>query len=583
MKFMKLGTRPDTFITTEATRSVSSEVSTDLKIKVQNRLYLLHKQFPLLSKCLHLQTLCAAESTAGAADHAIIELSAFPGGADAFEICAKFCYEITVTLSAANVVPVRCAAEYLQMTEAADRGNLIAKIEVFFKSCILPRWKDTLVALQCTRQYAASCEELRITGRCVDSIAMMIADETSSSEGRWAEDICVLGIDHYWRIMVAVKSAGTIPENSESESLKEITLKHRLLLERVVSLLPAEKGAVSCSFLLNLLKAANILDASVSSKMELARRVGVQLEEATVADLLIPSQSSATETLHDVDIVTSISQEFMLQEQSPPTSPSRAKLKCEKRRSRSVENAEFENSRRSSSATHGSKLKVAKLIDGYLAEIAKDANLPIEKVTALAEAVPEFARPCHDDLYRAIDIYLRAHPALDKSAKKRLCRVLDCRKLSVETCIHAVQNDILPLRVIVQVLYFYERARAAMPGDGAAELTRGIRALLAKSSAEDEKEEQEQEQEQEEDSEIRRFRKGALLDDQWSISGAKYHPKMKLSALMKLDELDDDVAPREGLFRSTSSRIKTLCAIPSKPNWFLSKLRNVNRSITERH
>lgn len=391
----------------------------------------MNQQFPLLSKCLHLQTLCAAESTAGAADHAIIELPAFPGGADAFEICAKFCYEITVTLSAANVVPVRCAAEYLQMTEAADCGNLIAKIEVFFKSCILPRWKDTLVALQCTRQYAASCEELRITGRCVDSIAMMIADETSSSEGRWAEDICVLGIDHYWRIMVAVKSAGTvsnkiigdalylytrkwlpimqIPENSdsESESLKEITSKHRLLLERVVSLLPAEKGAVSCSFLLNLLKAANILDASVSSKMELARRVGVQLEEATVADLLIPSRSSAIETLHDVDIVMSILQEFMLQEQSPPTSPTRVKLKCEKRRPRSVENAEFENSRRSSSATHGSKLKVAKLIDGYLAEIAKDANLPIEKVTALAEAVPEFARPCHDDLYRAIDIYLR--------------------------------------------------------------------------------------------------------------------------------------------------------------------------------
>lgn len=387
------------------------------------------QQFPLLSKCLHLQALCAAESTAGAADHGAIELPAFPGGADAFEICAKFCYEITVTLSAANVVPVRCAAEYLQMTEAADRGNLIAKIEVFFKSCILPRWKDTLVALQCARQYAASCEELRITGRCVDSIATMIADGTSSSEGRWAEDVCVLGIDHYWRIMLAVKSAGTvsnkstgdalslytrkwlpitqIPENSESESLEEITLKHRLLLERVVSLLPAEKGAVSCSFLLNLLKAANILDASASSKMELARRVGVQLEEATVADLLVPSRSSAAETLHDVDIVTSILQEFMLQEQSPPTSPTRAKLKCEKRRPRSVENAEFENSRRSSSATHGSKLKVAKLVDGYLAEIAKDANLPTEKVTALAEAVPAFARPCHDDLYRAIDIYLR--------------------------------------------------------------------------------------------------------------------------------------------------------------------------------
>jgi len=37
---------------------------------------------------------------------------------------------------------------------------------------------------------------------------------------------------------------------------------------------------------------------------------------------------------------------------------------------------------------------------------------------------------------------------------------MDCRKLSVEACAHVVQNERLPLRVVVQVLFF-EQARAA--------------------------------------------------------------------------------------------------------------------------
>jgi cyclophilin family peptidyl-prolyl cis-trans isomerase len=145
--------------------------------------------------------------------------------------------------------------------------------------------------------------------------------------------------------------------------------------------------------------------------MELARRVGLQLEEARVSDLLIPSLSYAHDTLYDVDIVMIILEQFMLQGQSPPTSPPRSKLGSERRRSRSAENIDFEfqESRRSSSASHSSKLKVAKLVDGYLQEIARDVNLPLSKFIAIAEAIPHFARLDHDDLYRAIDIYLKVN------------------------------------------------------------------------------------------------------------------------------------------------------------------------------
>ena len=49
---------------------------------------------------------------------------------------------------------------------------------------------------------------------------------------------------------------------------------------------------------------------------------------------------------------------------------------------------------------------------------------------------------------------------MDKSSRKKLCRVLNCRKLSETASMHAAQNELLPLRVVVQVLFF-ENARVA--------------------------------------------------------------------------------------------------------------------------
>ncbi|XP_020237159.1 BTB/POZ domain-containing protein At1g67900, partial [Cajanus cajan] len=362
--------------------------------------------------------------------------------------------------------------------------------------------------------------------------------------------------------------------DSDSDSASELTSKHRLLLESIVSLLPAEKGAVSCSFLLKLLKAANILNASASSKVELATRVGLQLEEATVNDLLIRSVSNTNDMVYDVDLVMIILEQFMLQGQSPPTSPPRSRLTIERRRSRSAENInfEFQESRRSSSASHSSKLKVAKLVDRYLQEVARDANLPLSKFIALAETIPEFARLDHDDLYRAIDIYLKAHPELNKSERKRLCRILDCKKLSMEACMHAAQNELLPLRVVVQVLFF-EQARAAASGGKVSDMPSNLKALLTAHGIDPSK------------------HKAPLstttsihADDNWSVSGFKTPKSTRNPTLrMKLaeDDLDENVVPRDEIGRT--SRFKGLLAFPTQPKRMFSKLWATNKSATEKN
>ncbi|XP_061356669.1 BTB/POZ domain-containing protein At1g67900-like isoform X2 [Gastrolobium bilobum] len=517
------------------------------------------------------------------------------------------------------------------MTEDIEKGNLIYKIEVFFNSCILHGWKDSIVTLQTTKALPLWSEELAITSRCIEAIASRVLSHPSkvslshshsrrvkddnvscngteslrhksTSKGWWAEDLAELSIDLYWRTMIAIKSGGKTPSNligdalkiyacrwlpnitknghvkkeaesdSDSDSASEITSKHRLLLESLVSLLPPEKGAVSCSFLLKLLKVANILHASSSSKMELARRVGLQLEEATVNDLLIPSLSFTNDMLYDVDLVMTILEQFMLQGQSPPTSPPRSRLEFERRRSRSAENInlDFQESRRSSSASHSSKLKVAKLVDRYLQEVAMDVNLPLSKFIALAETIPDFARHDHDDLYRAIDTYLKAHPELNKSERKRLCRILDCRKLSMEACMHAAQNELLPLRVVVQVLFF-EQARAAAAGGKVSDMQSNIKALLTAHGIDPSKH-----------TAPLSTTTSIHGDDHWNVSRFKSPMSTRNSTLkMKLAEDDDDLDENYGNGRT--SRFKGLRALPTQPKRMLSKLWSTNRSTTEKN
>lgn len=49
-------------------------------------------------------------------------------------------------------------------------------------------------------------------------------------------------------------------------------------------------------------------------------------------------------------------------------------------------------------------------------------------------------------------IGLQIHPSLTEQERKRLCRVLDCQRLTLDACMHAAQNERLPLRVVVQVI-----------------------------------------------------------------------------------------------------------------------------------
>lgn len=508
------GARPDGFEKNGQAWFVATELQSDLQVEVEATHFHLHK-FPLLSRSGLLNRL-VFESRDTEKDH--IKLVDLPGGPEAFELAAKFCYGVAVELSPSNVASLRCAAEYLEMTDDLEEGNLVSKTEAFLSFVVLASWKDSITVLQSCKNLLPWAENLQIVQRCSESIAWKACTDpkgirwsyTGAASKKqssliceaslmtddlektipldwWFEDICLLSVEYFVRIINAVKAKGAraelvgaaiahyvlkwlpgllkdrsyldesfkgfarspssttddsfrgfgLPTRSPPcnvEHLSEFQSNDRVLLETILDALPSQRDSATCNFLLRLLRAANSLQLEVSHCRELERRIGAQLDQASLQDLLILSSNLSSDTAFDVDVVHRIVQQFVLLDL-----PVEGNGKFPK-----VENEVLLTPARA---------KVAKLLDGYLAEVACDTRLSLNNFQTLVESLPENTRSCDDGLYKAIDNYFRTHPDLTDAERKKLCRSIDVHKLSLDACLHASQNDRLPLRMVVQVLF----------------------------------------------------------------------------------------------------------------------------------
>ncbi|XP_064998393.1 BTB/POZ domain-containing protein At5g47800-like isoform X3 [Musa acuminata AAA Group] len=368
------------------------------------------------------------------------------------------------------------------MTESVAKGNFIAKLDLFFESCILLGWKDSIMTLQSLWRHSGWSDDHRIMQPCMNSVIEKILihpsqvawsysytrpgytkkqQRSAAPKDWWTEDVSELDLDIFRSIISTIRSTKKFPpaligealhvyafkhlpsplefqEQAQSSSARtdDILNKHQRVLEAIVSMIPTEPGSVSASFLFRLLKIACYVGASTSTKAELIRRSGRQLDETTASDLLIPSTTDPR--FHDISTVAAVLESFLLQfhRHMPREETERMIM---------------------------SMTKVGRIYDDYLQIIASDSTLPVSKFIELAESLPEMAREEHDGLYQAIDTYLKEHAELSKAERKRLCRLIDCRKLSPEARANAIANDQLPLRTIVQLL-FIEQERVGGAG-----------------------------------------------------------------------------------------------------------------------
>ncbi|XP_066400270.1 BTB/POZ domain-containing protein At5g48130-like [Miscanthus floridulus] len=445
-----------------------------VRVRLGDRSFDLHKD-PLVSKCKYFNE-ASASLQSGDDD---VELPAsFPGVSEAFEAIALFCYGDAVALDPFNVAAVRCAAEFLGV------AGLGARCDLYINQVVLQSWDDALIVLQRCQPLLPVAEELLIVSRCVESLAFMACMEildpgeqrrdlqpgagaaTRALVGRrwdaelvkelaardlWIKDLIALPFDFFQRIVQALRRQGMKEKYvspvalfyankwvlskkthkfwaSTDEAVDGETDANRraaAILEGVIGLLPAESaavaagGAIPVAFYFALLSRSLTLELSDESRTKLREQVASNLQFARVDDLPLPEEE-ADRSIAD---------------------------------SREVREMESIVSNHAASVQRKGAEAVSELWDRYLVQFAGDPKLRPERLAELIGVIPAGDRKTHNHLYEAINTYLVEHRGLSGEEKATLCSHLDCRKLSHEVCIQAVQNERMPLRLIVQALF----------------------------------------------------------------------------------------------------------------------------------
>ncbi|MED6155249.1 hypothetical protein PIB30_003433 [Stylosanthes scabra] len=434
-----------------ATEWPISEVSSDLTIEVGDSSFPLHK-FPLVSRSGRIRKLLLEAKDSKVSR---ISLPNVPGGVDAFELAAKFCYGINVEFTLSNVAKLRCVAHFLEMTEEFAEKNLESRAESYLKESVLPSIQNSISVLHHCETLLPMAEEISL--RVISVL---------KSKGLKQDMISKILINYAHSSLQGI-SLIRDPQVVKGSLLDlEVNKKQRVVVEAIFGLLPnqSRKSQVPMAFLSFLLKAAIAAAASTPCRCDLERRIGLQLDQAILEDILIPANSpqNTHSTMYDTDSILRIFSIFLNLDEEENDDDDDGGGSCFRDESQMVYDFDSPGSPKQSSI-----LKVSKLMDNYLAEVALDSNLLPSKFTALAELLPDHARIVSDGLYRAVDIFLKVHPNIKDSERYRLCKSIDCQKLSQEACSHAAQNERLPVQMAVQVLYFEQmRLRNAMNGGG---------------------------------------------------------------------------------------------------------------------
>ncbi|PHT32136.1 hypothetical protein CQW23_28473 [Capsicum baccatum] len=143
-----------------------SDVLSDLTIEVGSASFALHR-FPLVSRSGRIRKLLLeAKDTQVSRSN----LTGLPGGSNAFELAAKFCYRVNVEITISNVALLRCAARFMEMTEEISKKTL--EIQYNFPSKPV---------------------------QCVDS-------ETPSDW--WGKSLVVLNLNFFQKVLSGVKTKG---------------------------------------------------------------------------------------------------------------------------------------------------------------------------------------------------------------------------------------------------------------------------------------------------------------------------------------------------------------------------------------
>lgn len=339
----------------------------------------------------------------------------FPGGAKCFELMSKFCYNNgKIEITPCNISHLHCAAQFMEMkSSVSGTHNLFEQTEKSIEEMNYWTWSELLITLKQCQVLLPASDSCGILERCLDSLVARLAltsdaspcpstsspdssgfrfsCDTKSTESLktvfsratwWFEDLLVLNpvlVEMLIKSLVSQKFDHHILSRflfyyHKSKCITVSSNKKCEFVEVVINMLYIlDQNCVSCKSLFGILRVSLNLKIDKSCRSKLDSMIGLQLDQASLDNLLVPSQYGMNH-LYDVNLVLRFLKAF-LHGGSCQISPVRLS-------------------------------KVASLMDLYIAEVAPDPCLKPSKFLALTMALPDSARDSSDEIYRAMDMYL---------------------------------------------------------------------------------------------------------------------------------------------------------------------------------
>lgn len=371
----------------------------------------------------------------------------FPGGQETFEMIVLFIYGSSTLIDPFNVAALRCAAEFLEMTEDHCSGNLCERFDLYLNQVVLQIWDDTLIVLQKCQTLLPWSEELLIVSRCIESLAFMSCMEILDPERRrdqpvltletlasqtwgcetvkeivcqdlWIKDLIALPFGFFKRIIGSLRRQGMKEkyvspvivfyankwvlskktrqfwENSGEKVVDEdMNQKISVILHGVLDLLPIGGKAsrvIPVRFYFALLSRSLEVGLENKSKARLQEQIASLLQFAQLEDFFLPA--SGTEVISSSKEVATMESIISIYVSS---------------------NLDADHTFSSSSSI------IAELWDSYLSYIAPDPKLEPKRFMELIERIPLPYRQTHDHLYRAMNTFLQvSQPQLNFSSEK---------------------------------------------------------------------------------------------------------------------------------------------------------------------
>ncbi|KAE8700485.1 60S ribosomal protein L8 [Hibiscus syriacus] len=388
----------------------------------------------------------------------------FPGGAEGFELIARFCYNNgRAEVTPANIVLLNCAAQYMEMDSDGPRPSLFNQTKKSLDGISFWSWSELLVALKECQDFLSPSKPSLILNKVLDCAIGRLASPivaspyTSSSENSsfqcssdsrssysirnnsyhvswWFEDLLFLNIDLIDKVIKKMISQhfdhATIIKflfcYQRSRFLTATPTEKCRIMEVIINLISLlDRSFLSCKLLFDIYRVASRLKMSKHYKSILENLIGLQLDQATIDFLLVPSPQKKL-YMYDVNLVLRLTNAFQ-NELSHCRSPVRFR-------------------------------KVASLLDSYLVEVSADYYLNPSKFAALVLLLPASARESHDRLFQAIDIYLQVHGGICEAQKMRICSALDYANLSTDALRHLARNSKFPSRIAIQGFLNHSRS-----------------------------------------------------------------------------------------------------------------------------